>query len=312
MIRWSTFFGPGSARPPRPARPETGLLPRDVAGERWLAAVIAVLCFLACLAAVGAAAADRAAHGWARELRAEATVQVRPRVGESGDTAAARAAETLAGVNGVSEAAAMDRETAEKLLRPWMGEAVLADLPLPFLVTVRLDPDAPASALTLGRALAEAGLDATVDDHSLWRGEVERSAMLITVLALAAFLTTAFAAGAAIIYAVRAGIEARRSVIETLSLSGATDASIVWLFQRRYALLALVAGAAGSVAAIALLALLRFLGGSDGLTPALPVAWADILMLSPCPLFAATVALAAAHLSARREMARLGATQVGG
>lgn len=310
MIRWSTLFGPGPSR--RPARPESGLLPRDAAGERWLGAVIAVLCFLACLAAVGAVAADRAAHGWARELRAEATVQVRPRVGESGDTAAARAAETLAGVDGVAEAAAMDRESAEALLRPWMGEAVLADLPLPYLVTVRLDREAPASALTLGRALAEAGLDATVDDHSLWRGEVERSAMLISLLALAAFLTTAFAAGAAIIYAVRAGLQARRSVIETLSLSGATDASIVWLFQRRFALLALISGAAGSATAIALLALLRVLGGSAGLTPALPVAWVDILMLSPCPLVAATVALVAAQLGAGREMARLGASQVGG
>ncbi|WP_306414840.1 hypothetical protein [Brevundimonas aurantiaca] len=59
-----------------------------------------------------------AAHGWARQLGAEATVQVRPRVGESGDTAAARAAETLAGVNGVEEAAALDRKAAEDLLRP--------------------------------------------------------------------------------------------------------------------------------------------------------------------------------------------------
>lgn len=312
MIRWSTLFGPGPAKVRKPARPETGLLPRDAAGERWLGAVIAVLCFLACLAAVGALAADRAAGGWARELRAEATVQVRPRVGESGDTAAARAAETLAGVNGVSEAAAMDRQTAETLLRPWMGEAVLDDLPLPFIVTVRLDPDAPASALTLGRALAEAGLDATVDDHSLWRGEVERSALMITVLALAAFLTTAFAAAAAIVYAVRAGLEARRSVIETLSLSGATDATIAGLFQRRYALLALAAGAAGTAAAILLLTLVRALGGSEGLTPALPVAWTDILLLSPCPLLAATVALVAAWLSARRETARLGASQVDG
>ena len=47
-----------------------GILPRDGGGEPWLAAVIAVLCFLACLSAVGAAAADRAAHGWARQLRA--------------------------------------------------------------------------------------------------------------------------------------------------------------------------------------------------------------------------------------------------
>ncbi len=256
---------------------ETGLLPRDAAGETWLAAVIAVLCFMACLAAVGAVAADRAAHGWARQLRAEATVQVRPRVGETGPTAAARAAETLSGVDGVAEATAMDRKTAEALLRPWLGEAALPDLPLPFLVTVRLDPDAPASAVTLSRALAEAGLDASVDDHALWRGEVERSAGLITALALAGFLLTAGAAAAAIVYATRAGLAARREVIETLSLSGATDGAIAGLFQRRFALLALG-------------------------TPALPLAWSDLLLLSPCPVLAATVALVAARVAAIRTL----------
>ena len=281
---------------------ETGLLPRDAAGETWLAAVIAVLCFMACLAAVGAVAADRAAHGWARQLRAEATVQVRPRVGETGATAAARAAETLSGVDGVAEAAAMDRKTAETLLRPWLGEAVLPDLPLPFLVTVRLDPEGPASAVTLSRALAEAGLDASVDDHSLWRGEVERSAALITALAVAGFLLTAGAAGAAIVYATRAGLAARRQVIETLSLSGATDGAIAWLFQRRFGLLAAGAGAAGAIGAALLIAALRALGGDGGVTPALPLAWADLLLLSPCPLLAATVALVAARLAAIRTL----------
>jgi cell division transport system permease protein len=80
------------------------LLPRDAGGEAWLAGLIAVLCFLACLAAVGAVSADRAAQGWARALRSEATVQVRPRVGETGAEAAARAAQNLAGVEGVDEA----------------------------------------------------------------------------------------------------------------------------------------------------------------------------------------------------------------
>ena len=109
MIRLSDF-SLSSRRP--------GLLPPAAAGEPWLMTVIAILCFLACLAAVAASAADRAAHGWARQLGAEATVQVRPRVGETGDTAAARAAETLSGVDGVEEAAALSRKAAEDLLRP--------------------------------------------------------------------------------------------------------------------------------------------------------------------------------------------------
>ncbi|RZJ32454.1 MAG: ABC transporter permease [Brevundimonas sp.] len=274
------------------------ILPRDTGGEPWLAAVIAVLCFLACLSAVGALAADRAAHGWARALRAEATVQVRPRVGETGDAAAARAAETLASVTGVDEAEAMDRKTAEDLLRPWVGDAVLPDLPLPHLVTVRLNRDAPASAVTLSRALAQAGVDASVDDHSLWRGEAERSAGLITVLAALAFLLTAGAAGAAVAYATRAGMAAQASVIETLSLNGASDSRIAGLFQRRYGLLAAGAGAAGALAAMGAATAMRLLGGSEGLSPALPVAWTDVLILSPCPLLAATVALVAARFTA--------------
>lgn len=274
------------------------LLPRDAGGERWLASLIAVLCFLACLSAVGAVAADRAAHGWARQLRAEATVQVRPRVGETGAEAAARAAETLAGVPGVTEAEAMDRKTAEALLRPWLGDAVLPDLPIPHLVTVRLDRAAPASAVSLSRALAHAGLDATVDDHSLWRGEVERSAALITVLAIAAFLLTAGAAGAAVAYATRAGMSAQTTVIETLSLSGASDSAIAGLYQVRYGLVAAVAGGIGALTAMILVAAFRFLGGAEGVTPALPLMWSDVLILSPCPLLAATVALVAARFTA--------------
>lgn len=278
------------------------LLPRDPGGEIWLGAVIAVLCFIACLAAAGALAADRAAHGWSARLKAEATVQVRPRVDETGDAAAARAAETLAGVAGVEEAQALDRQAAEALIRPWMGEAALTDLPLPHLVTVRLTRENPATAEALGEALAEAGLDASVDDHSLWRGEVERSAMTLTALALAAFALIALAAGSAIAYATRAGLEARRREIGVLTLSGAAEGQIAWLFQKRFGWLAARAGAAGGAAAGLLLAGLRLMGGEGGVSPALPLVWSDLLVISLSPLLAATVAFAAAWLAARRAL----------
>jgi cell division transport system permease protein len=41
-------------------------------------------------------------------------------------------------------------------------------------------------------------------------------------------------------------------------------------------------------------------GGGQGLTPALPLAWSDILAVVPCPLLAALVAAAAAQVTAMR------------
>ncbi|MDB5459291.1 MAG: cell division protein, partial [Caulobacteraceae bacterium] len=55
------------------------LMPRGDARDGGLVFVIAVLCFFACLAALAALAADRAAGGWSSQLRGSATVLVRPR-----------------------------------------------------------------------------------------------------------------------------------------------------------------------------------------------------------------------------------------
>lgn len=278
------------------------LIAQDRAGEGWLIGLIAVLSLLACLAAAGGVAAERAASGWSRALRTEATVQVRPRVGETGDAAAARAAETLSGLDGVQEAAVLDRAAAEALLRPWLGEAALPDLPLPYLVTVRLDTAQPASAVSLSRALAEAGLDASVDDHSLWREEVERSAAWIAALALAVFCVTAGAAAVAVIYATRTGLAAQAETIEVLSLHGATANTIAAQFQQRYGLLAGAAGAIAAAASAFLILGLRMLGGSEGLIPALPLTWSDIILVSPTPLVAATVALVTARVTVLQRL----------
>ena len=50
-----------------------------------------------------------------------------------------------------------------------------ADLPVPRLVTVELDPKAPASGADLERALKAKGVDAEVDDHSRWTADIMRA-----------------------------------------------------------------------------------------------------------------------------------------
>jgi cell division transport system permease protein len=275
------------------------LLPADGARAGSLLFVVACLCFLACLTAIAVLASDRAARGWVGQLGAEATVIVRPKRGETPDAAAARAAEALAGVAGVSEARALEPQKAYDLIRPWLGDVSdLEDLPVPRLVAVTLDPRTPATAARLAQALKGQDVDASVDDHSVWIKDIRRSANLARGLGVGVFLLIAGAAGAVVAYATQAGLAARRDVVEVLHLSGAEDRYIAGLFQLKFARMAVVGGVIGAAVAAALGGALRLAGGPQGLTPALPIAWSDLAVVLACPLAAAAVAAAAARLTA--------------
>eukprot|EP01037_Dinobryon_pediforme_P014041 gene14041-14159_t len=246
---------------------------------------IAVLSFLACIAVIAALAADRAAQGWAKQLAGSATVQ-----------AAAQAAEALAGVKGVLEARAMDRKSAEALLEPWLGKGnIPADLPLPQLVTVELDPEKPATAAALNQALSAAHLNAAVDDHSRWMADVRASSDTVRTSSAIACLLISAAAGAVIAFATRQGLAARREIVEVLHLCGAEDPFVARLFQKRFAGLAMRASAYGALAAAAVGAILRLTGGSDGFSPALPIAWTDLAACVAAPVLGAIVAAVSAH-----------------
>jgi cell division transport system permease protein len=291
-----------------PARWKPGpLLPRRDARDGALIFVVAVLCFLACLTAIGALAADRAARGWTSQLSDSATVVIQPRGPETPDAAAARAAEVLAGVKGVSEARALEKEKAEALLEPWLGrEALIDDLPVPRLVTVDLDPKTPAKAGDLDRALKAAGVDAKVDDHSVWIDDIKRAAGFARWSALAICLLIIAAATAVIGFATRAGLAAHRDVIEVLHLSGAETGFVARLFQTRFAIAAGIAGLFGAGGAAVVAALARLAGGGQGLTPVLPLAWIDLLAVLPAPLLAALTAAVAARLAASAILRQLG------
>ncbi|WP_395670604.1 cell division protein FtsX [Phenylobacterium sp.] len=289
-----------SAADPARWRPAP-FLPESEARDGALIFVVAVLCFLACITGLGVLAADRATRDWSGQLAGEATVIVRARGGETPDAAAARAAEALAGVPGVTEARALEREKAYDLIRPWLGEiADLEDLPVPRLVAVTLDRRRPADGPTLDRVLRSQGVDAVVDDHSVWIEDIRRAAGVVRWAGLAVFLLIAAAAGAVVAFATRAGLAARRDVVEVLHLSGAEAGFIARLFQLRFARVAGVSGLIGAAAAASVGAAARLIGGGEGLTPALPLAWTDLVAVAPCPLLAAGVAALAARVTAGR------------
>lgn len=271
-----------------------------------LAFVIAVLAFLASLAAVGALASSRAADGWRRELAGSATVVVRASGLESPDAAAARAAEVLAGVDGVAEARALAPETGDALIARFVGpDGLPKDVPVPRLVAVEFKSHHPARIDDLRAALGDDGINAEVEDHRVWTDQIRRSARIAAWSAGGLFALLIAAAAAMIGFAARQGLEGRRDVVEALHLAGASDPFLASALARDFALIAVVAGAAGAAAAALLAAMAGAAGDSWGLAAELPVRWSDLAAVIPSPLIAAAASALAAGLAAREALARI-------
>jgi cell division transport system permease protein len=163
----------------------------------------------------------------------------------------------------------------------------------------------PATPQAHDKAQKAQGIDAVLDHHKVWIKDIKGAPRLVQWTAAAILVLIAGAAGAVVAFATRAGIAARRDVVEVLHLAGAEDAQIANLFELRFARIAAIAGAVGALAAGTLGALLRLLGGSQGITPALPITWLDLIAVTPCPVLAALVAAVAARVTARRLIQKL-------
>ncbi|MDV6331777.1 ABC transporter permease [Asticcacaulis sp. 201] len=279
------------------------LLPQQDQREIALHYVIGVLCFLACMAALMVMASDRAAHGWSRDIRAEVTVQVRPTGLESGSIAAAKAAEVLAGVKGVGQVTAIEPEKAKALIKPWLGDAVIDDLPIPNLVEVSLDPKNPATPRALMDALAAADIDASIDDHSTWLKDIEQSALTIRLISLGIFVVIFSATAAVVGFATRAGLTARANIVEVLALCGASDTFIAERFQWRFARMAFESGLLGAAIAAGVMAVIKATGSSQSFAIALPFSWLDLLILIPCPFLVALIGAVTARMVTLRLLA---------
>jgi len=296
---------------PKPPPGGSGrLLPPDSGRDRPLFLVAAILVFLACIAALGARGAWVQAQHWTSDLESSLTIQVRPVEERDTEADARTAADIARQTDGVREATARDREHAMALLSPWLGDNNLPDdLPVPLMVEVELEPDAVRAGDfatdALQAALDEAGLAASVDDHSRWASAVRRAARTAQTLGLALLALVAGAAAAVVAFAARASLAARIDVIDALHLCGAEDGFIAGLFQRRFFMLGLKSGAAGAVFA-GLVAILASVGGSPADMAFFLPQWAadpfELVLLALAPLLAGLIAAVSARLAVASDL----------
>lgn len=279
------------------------LFPRG-GGEGALLGVMAIMSFLACVTLALALGATRLAHIWERGLSGQATVQIADVAGIAMEAQVAGAMQVLTATPGIGAARVMTREESEDLLRPWLGDADLAAVPVPVLIAITLDAGAPLDVEGLRSRLVQVAPGATFDDHSRWNQGLTSASSAISWAAYAVLLMIAAAAAASVVFAARAALQAHREVVDVLHLTGATASFIGRQVQWRFLVLGGGAGFAGLGFAVVFAVAFSVLIGTGGsAVTSLAANWDVVLWLLLVPLAAAAIATATARFTVGRFLA---------
>jgi cell division transport system permease protein len=250
--------------PPR----EQPLAPTDSVAGRSVVIVIAIMTFLAALAAGAALLVADASVDWRKDVSREASAQVRSLPGHDIDADVRAVAKIIEATPGVREARIYTKAESEALLAPWLGQGLdLTELPTPRMIVIKLDAGKRADLAKLREDLAAAAPFATLDDHRLW---VERlDAMAGTVVGVAAliFALVVAAMAVAVASATRAAVATNREIVEVLHIVGASDEFIASEFQRRFLALGLRGALIGGGAALTFFSITGFLARRWTATP---------------------------------------------
>jgi cell division transport system permease protein len=247
----------------------TAIVPGGSIAGRSLAAVVAIMTFLAALTAGAVTMAVGSAGDWQSAVSREVTIQVKPLSGRDID-ADTRAAVALArGSAGIADVRAYSKEESEQLVEPWLGSGLdLGELPIPRLIVVKLDPGATVDFSVLRAALAAQVPTASLDDHRGWVDRMRDMAETAVIFGIAILVLVIIVTVLSVTFATRGAMAANRPIVEVLHYVGATDSFIARQFQRHFLLLGLKGGAIGGGIALMFFGILQaadsWLSGTPG------------------------------------------------
>jgi cell division transport system permease protein len=238
-------------RPGRDTRGDTSIVPKDSLAANALAAVVAIMTFLAAVTSGGVAMVIGSANEWRSEVAREMTIQVRPTPGRDIEAEVGKAQALARAAPGVVEARAYSRAESDRLLEPWLGSGLsLEDLPVPRMIAIKVARGAVVDTAALRQSLAQDVVGASLDDH---RGGIDRMrAMARAAIAggMGIFGLVLAATVLSVAFATRGAMASNRPIVEVLHFVGAKQAYIAGQFQRHFLWLGLKGGVLGGGAAI--------------------------------------------------------------
>ena len=246
---WDDFEGvaPLALAPPA----ATPIVPNSSIAGRSLAAVVAIMTFLAALTTGAVMLVVSAASDWQSDVGREVTIQVRPAPGRDLEADVRKAAEIARATPGVADVHAYTKQESARLVEPWLGGGLsLDDLPIPRLIVVKLASGVLPDFEALRRALAAQVAGATLDDHRRWIDRMRTMAGTAVAAGVAVLALVLAVTVLSVTFATRGAMATNRPIIEVLHYVGATDGFIAGQFQRHFLLLGFKGGAIGGGGAI--------------------------------------------------------------
>lgn len=236
-------------------RPEQPVIPRDSVTSRALLAVIAIMTFVAALIVGSVGLVREATTYWRTDIAREVTIQVRPVQGRDLAAEIGKAVEAARRTRGVTDARSLTREETGRLLEPWLGTGVeLGALPLPRLISVRLDGKSEPDLTGLRRSLSAEVAGASLDDHRTWSTRLAAISDAISIAGTSVLVLVLLATVFSVSFATRGAVATNRSVVEVLHFLGARDSFIARTFQRHFLAVGFKGGLIGGGAAAFLFA----------------------------------------------------------
>ncbi len=205
----------------------TPLVPRSSIAGRSLAAVVAIMTFLASLTTGAVMLVVGAANNWQSEVGREVTIQVRPVPGRDIEADVRNAVEIARAAPGIAEARAYTKEESARLVEPWLGAGIaLDDLPIPRLIVVKLSSGARPDFSSLRQVLTARVPAASLDDHRRWIERMRTMGATAVAAGVAVFVLVLVVTVLSVTFATRGAMATNRPIVAVLHYVGATDGFI--------------------------------------------------------------------------------------
>lgn len=285
----------------------------DTSAFMYVLTSIYMYLFIVVLAIV--MAINAMADSWKKDIMGSVTVQIIPVEDENKHIDTEKTQEQqnkvlqyVENLSAVASVKALDAQTVEKLMTPWLGNKVnISSLPIPVLLDVKLKPNSELNYDEVTRGLRQVSENASIDNHRLWLNRLLKFASSLKNIAMTVLFMVIGICAFSIYYSTRTSLGININTIEILHIIGAKDNYIARQYAKNFVKIGFFAGIIGLIAAIPSIILVAKYGVStgSGLIKGAQLSTLAWSLIMTTPLLSALYAAAVSYLTVKKSLEKM-------